>query len=298
MADKFWNDWNTRYLTELRRHGSRNLPEIGEVVLVENELTPRSTWYYGIVVEIIQGADGQVRSAKLKCPNGRILHRPINKLYPMEIRAIAPSQSIPTPAELGDPNLEEEVDEEEEERLVHTHQLEAEPTREYSSNVFINTKKYWPTKFSSNLPSLLSIISILSLVITEASETTEKIECIAGGFRLKHLRGKSEPLNNNTIQEEEEMVVLPTNFYHQSSINEDANATQQTETSASLMNSENDEVNQPTSFNIRELTITKYSTKGRFLLMIILMMIQLSSTCQDGYVRGTSNVICSEYSAS
>uniref|UniRef100_A0A1I7X940 FLYWCH-type domain-containing protein n=1 Tax=Heterorhabditis bacteriophora TaxID=37862 RepID=A0A1I7X940_HETBA len=57
-------------------------------------------------------AEGQVRSAKLKCPNGRILHRPINKLYPMEIRATASTQLSPTPAELGDKNLDEEFDEE------------------------------------------------------------------------------------------------------------------------------------------------------------------------------------------
>uniref|UniRef100_A0A1I7WGZ6 UBX domain-containing protein n=1 Tax=Heterorhabditis bacteriophora TaxID=37862 RepID=A0A1I7WGZ6_HETBA len=51
---------------------------------MESEIFPKS-----------ENTDEQVISAKLQCPNGRILHRPINKLYPLEIRAIASSQSIP-----------------------------------------------------------------------------------------------------------------------------------------------------------------------------------------------------------
>uniref|UniRef100_A0A1I7WX09 DUF5641 domain-containing protein n=1 Tax=Heterorhabditis bacteriophora TaxID=37862 RepID=A0A1I7WX09_HETBA len=98
LVEKFWNDWKTTYLTELRnshkipfrqgRHCRRHLPLIGEVVLIEHELTPRRMWHYGLVIELIKSSDGEIRSVKLRGPNGRTLHRPINKLYPMEIRKI------------------------------------------------------------------------------------------------------------------------------------------------------------------------------------------------------------------
>uniref|UniRef100_A0A1I7WFQ6 DUF5641 domain-containing protein n=1 Tax=Heterorhabditis bacteriophora TaxID=37862 RepID=A0A1I7WFQ6_HETBA len=50
-------------------------------------MLPERNWIYGLTAELIQSVDGEIRSAKIKAPNGRILHRPINKLYHMEIRA-------------------------------------------------------------------------------------------------------------------------------------------------------------------------------------------------------------------
>uniref|UniRef100_A0A1I7XHE4 Reverse transcriptase domain-containing protein n=1 Tax=Heterorhabditis bacteriophora TaxID=37862 RepID=A0A1I7XHE4_HETBA len=44
-------------------------------------------------------------------PNGRTLHRPINKLYPMEIRATSPLGIVTTTNMHGDPNLEQEDEE-------------------------------------------------------------------------------------------------------------------------------------------------------------------------------------------
>uniref|UniRef100_A0A7I4YVX7 DUF5641 domain-containing protein n=1 Tax=Haemonchus contortus TaxID=6289 RepID=A0A7I4YVX7_HAECO len=100
VADKFWDIWNVEYLTALRdtqkslfkarRHSTRTAPEIGEIVLIEQELIPRGHWPMGIVTEIIQSADGFIRSAKLKLPHKKIyIHRPRTKLYPLEIRATA-----------------------------------------------------------------------------------------------------------------------------------------------------------------------------------------------------------------
>uniref|UniRef100_A0A1I7W6K0 DUF5641 domain-containing protein n=1 Tax=Heterorhabditis bacteriophora TaxID=37862 RepID=A0A1I7W6K0_HETBA len=121
MNEKFWNDWKTTYLTELRnshkirfrqgRHGRRHRPLIGEVVLIEHELSPHRMWHYGLVIELVKNSDGEIRSVKLRGPNGRTLHRPINKLYPMEIRATSPLGIVTTTNMHGDPNLEQEDEE-------------------------------------------------------------------------------------------------------------------------------------------------------------------------------------------
>uniref|UniRef100_A0A1I7X6Z9 Integrase catalytic domain-containing protein n=1 Tax=Heterorhabditis bacteriophora TaxID=37862 RepID=A0A1I7X6Z9_HETBA len=120
MLNKFWEAWHTVYLSQLReihgirlrktRHGVRSIPEAGEIVLIENPLMPRGTWYCGLIVKLVKSLDGKIRSAKVKASNGRYIHRPINKLYPMEIRANIP---IPIfPSDEGDVNLEEEFYEE------------------------------------------------------------------------------------------------------------------------------------------------------------------------------------------
>uniref|UniRef100_A0A1I7WA09 DUF5641 domain-containing protein n=1 Tax=Heterorhabditis bacteriophora TaxID=37862 RepID=A0A1I7WA09_HETBA len=89
-------------------HGRRHLLLIREVVLIEHELSPRRMWHYDMIIEIVKCSDGEIRSAKLRSSNGRFIHGPINKLYPMQIRAISPQQSIPITNMMGDPNLEYE----------------------------------------------------------------------------------------------------------------------------------------------------------------------------------------------
>ncbi|KAK6736395.1 hypothetical protein RB195_019213 [Necator americanus] len=96
IATVFWERWNKEYLTSLRdnqrvllkqpRHVT-NTPQIGEIVLIEQEFLPRGNWMYGKVLETVPSADGLVRSAKLLTPNKRVIQRPLNKLYPLEIRS-------------------------------------------------------------------------------------------------------------------------------------------------------------------------------------------------------------------
>ncbi|EYC40108.1 hypothetical protein Y032_0629g850 [Ancylostoma ceylanicum] len=98
IADKFWETWKIQYLVSLRemekinykqpRHSSRSIPELGEIVLIEQDLIPRGNWPYGKVVELISSADELVRSAKILMPNHRIIQRPLNKIFPLEIRSV------------------------------------------------------------------------------------------------------------------------------------------------------------------------------------------------------------------
>uniref|UniRef100_A0A7I4Y3E6 Integrase catalytic domain-containing protein n=1 Tax=Haemonchus contortus TaxID=6289 RepID=A0A7I4Y3E6_HAECO len=97
IAAKFWEKWNTEYLTAIRdshtknlkqpRHISSKYPQLGEIVIVEQEYLPRGNWYYGKIIELIKSADGMIRSVKVRMPNQTVLHRPLNKLYPLEIRS-------------------------------------------------------------------------------------------------------------------------------------------------------------------------------------------------------------------
>ena len=93
-----------------------DVPKIGEVVLVEDNMRPRNLWTVARILEL-QGK-GAIRNAKLAMPNGRVLSRPINRLYPLEVnRSIESEQhhmsqkgveDMP-PTALSDPNEQDEI---------------------------------------------------------------------------------------------------------------------------------------------------------------------------------------------
>ena len=55
----------------------------GDVVLVHKE-GPRSTWKLAVIKKLIRGGDGLVRAAHIRTSTG-YTHRPVTKLYPLEI---------------------------------------------------------------------------------------------------------------------------------------------------------------------------------------------------------------------
>ena len=66
---------------------NKNHPTISlnDVVLIEEERKPRSTWKMGIVVELIKGKDDNVRGAIVRVPKSIFLIiRPVCKLYHIE----------------------------------------------------------------------------------------------------------------------------------------------------------------------------------------------------------------------
>ena len=62
----------------------------GEPVVVYDEGQPRGLWRLGRVTEVIPSQDGNIRAARVKVmsKSGRptILKRPIQQLYPLEVR--------------------------------------------------------------------------------------------------------------------------------------------------------------------------------------------------------------------
>ena len=85
-----WRRWSQEYLRSLReRHRAqtgpqRDLPSVGDVVIVKSEDKNRGKWPLGIVEELIVGKDGVVRGARLRAGKSHV-ERAVQHLYPLEL---------------------------------------------------------------------------------------------------------------------------------------------------------------------------------------------------------------------
>jgi len=70
LLEQFMNSWKKEYLTSLRETSvslyrpSKEIIQVGDIVLLRNEAKPRAFWKLAKVTELVQGRDGAVRSAK------------------------------------------------------------------------------------------------------------------------------------------------------------------------------------------------------------------------------------------
>ena len=107
LISRFWKSWTSEYLTELReRHKNiyktkgREI-KLGELVLLKDEIIPRSRWRVGRVYKLHKGTDNKIRGACLKVINDKnnvYVNRPITKLCPLEVSCeLRPENSIATP---------------------------------------------------------------------------------------------------------------------------------------------------------------------------------------------------------
>ena len=94
LSDHYRQRFEHEYLLELReKHimgaDPKRIPEVGEVVLIESK-GKRNTWRLGKIIQPIQSVDNRIRAVILKTYDGsntRYIHRPIEKLYPLEVRS-------------------------------------------------------------------------------------------------------------------------------------------------------------------------------------------------------------------
>nr|CAD2192883.1 unnamed protein product [Meloidogyne enterolobii] len=102
MLNHFWQKWEKEYLNKLKERADKHnqklykknyLPEIGEIVLIQNKQLPRQAWNLGKIVELIKSKDGLIRIAKVRV-KGKIITRAIALLYPMELKAEMTSKII------------------------------------------------------------------------------------------------------------------------------------------------------------------------------------------------------------
>ncbi|KAK6764977.1 hypothetical protein RB195_025058 [Necator americanus] len=188
IANKFWEKWNVEYLTSLRetqkinlqqpRHLPRSLPEIGEIVLIEEELIPRGCWSYGRITEIIYSTDGSVRSAKVLLPNRKIVHRPLNKIFPLEIRSAPEDTTINTQKDQHQPNQER--------RKL--------PARASKTEAYKIIRDYElgleGAQYTIPRTSLaLTIIAMLSMISATLAECVPKIACVKGKINISPPKG-------------------------------------------------------------------------------------------------------------
>lgn len=91
----FWSRWKREYLVELRenhRQFKGKKPDhvsVGDVVIIHDE-TPRGMWRLGIIEKELKGKDQETRGVVVRVKSGRgpssFLKRPIQRLYPLEVR--------------------------------------------------------------------------------------------------------------------------------------------------------------------------------------------------------------------
>jgi hypothetical protein len=71
------------------------IPQIDEVVLIVGEEKNRGKWLEGRVIRHVKGKDGIIRGAIL-LHKGNCFERPIQLLYPLEIRSTLPKTEVST----------------------------------------------------------------------------------------------------------------------------------------------------------------------------------------------------------
>ena len=87
IAEQFWKKWVLHYIPELQRRAKwldvkRNF-QVGDLVLLKDECTPRYLWPLGLVVEVYKSSDNLVRSLKIKTKVNQFV-RPVTKVVFLE----------------------------------------------------------------------------------------------------------------------------------------------------------------------------------------------------------------------
>ena len=96
----FTNRWQTEYLQSLQEVSSKpgskssNI-EVGEVIVIKDENSPRQMWKLGHIAELIKSENGLIRSAivrtNTKEGKATLLKRAIKHLVPLEVRTVEAS---------------------------------------------------------------------------------------------------------------------------------------------------------------------------------------------------------------
>uniref|UniRef100_A0A1I7XI82 DUF5641 domain-containing protein n=1 Tax=Heterorhabditis bacteriophora TaxID=37862 RepID=A0A1I7XI82_HETBA len=97
-ANNFWDIWRKEYLYSFRdinrwehkhpRSVANTTPRADDIVLLRDDSTPRVHWK-------LLPVSYDVRSAKILLPNGKMLNRSINFLYPLEINSSGSGSCAP-----------------------------------------------------------------------------------------------------------------------------------------------------------------------------------------------------------
>lgn len=92
LTENFWTRWQKEYLLQLRSAhfaARRTATEfnVGDIVLVYAEKTPRQMWKLARILEVYRSVDGRIRSCKIKLQDGLVTTRAIQRLCPFELAA-------------------------------------------------------------------------------------------------------------------------------------------------------------------------------------------------------------------
>ncbi|XP_037930940.1 uncharacterized protein LOC119665767 [Teleopsis dalmanni] len=95
ILKRYLKRWQDEYLTQLRSiHLNKSKPtksiNIGDVVLVKDEHQSRLLWRMAVVVATYIGRDGRARACDVRLKDQKIMRRPIQLLYPLELICDSP----------------------------------------------------------------------------------------------------------------------------------------------------------------------------------------------------------------
>ena len=113
VLNHFWKRWRSEYLAELReahsytaKKQSSTSPsgvEVGDIVVVHDDHLPRGFWKLGRIDSIMKGKDGHIRGATVKVASkggcSMLLNRPIQLLFPLEVKCQEPTTHSPGTAQ-------------------------------------------------------------------------------------------------------------------------------------------------------------------------------------------------------
>ncbi|XP_064621090.1 uncharacterized protein LOC135483946 [Lineus longissimus] len=88
LANQFWQRWIREYLPTLQKRTKwvrrRRNAEVGDLVLVTDDMLVRGHWPMGVIIKTFAGEDGAVRVVEVKTSSSTVLRRPIHKLCMLE----------------------------------------------------------------------------------------------------------------------------------------------------------------------------------------------------------------------
>jgi hypothetical protein len=94
LLDTFWDIWRNEYLLSLRERMQSKLksprieshfcPSVSDIVLIKDDVSD-GQWKFGKVTTLNRSRDGNIRSADLLTSSRKVIKRPLNLLYPIEV---------------------------------------------------------------------------------------------------------------------------------------------------------------------------------------------------------------------
>ncbi|EYC34095.1 hypothetical protein Y032_0001g239 [Ancylostoma ceylanicum] len=194
FTEKFWNIWQTQYLTSLRekhqieidkKRRSNRVPKQGDVVLISEPIQPRHCWKMGRVDEVIFDSNGEIREATVILPSKGKIRRPVNLLIPFEIED-EPTEdaNLAEKQALEDQNKPNKPD-----AKMSNSTYDLRPRKKINYNEETRTIQHvrWTPLFISTLLSMAFLCGFSQAYETFGSNTSSgrhSLRCMQGGVEL------------------------------------------------------------------------------------------------------------------